>query len=393
MSPTVGFTSSNWSWGPNGKTQRCMGASLYYRGGLAAAQFAARGMGGWVAERCRSRPDGAMELYGQDREWHTPDVVWTELIGCTDEDLEATHRARAAGQVVVGDLDDDVWQVPNTNDASSLWGYAKERGRFQRSQLYLRQLAACDAVICSTEDLCYKAGRLGPPVYLIRNAIDCSFITPHDPAGLPVSWIGSTPWRANDLRILRTARLSQWLDEHGQTFYHGGHMEPPPINEVQRAAGATGYRHWSTLTEQTGLRLDQVTTLPNVPFAEYPRLWDGVGVSLIPLEDVPFNRAKSWLKGLESCAAGVPIIVSKGFKEYEALAEEGAVLWFARSERPKQWLQLLDGLIEDDPRQGDGQINRLIAERNDITHRWIEWKAVLEDVCGYRLDVSDTSVS
>ena len=129
---------------------------------------------------------------------------------------------------------------PRTNDAHSLWGYSKTRGRFKRHQLYLEQLAACDAVITSTEDLAYKAGRLGPPVYLIRNAVDCSFITPHDPAGLPVSWIGSTPWRANDLRILRTAGLSWWLDEHGQTFYHGGAMVPPPITETEKAAGATG---------------------------------------------------------------------------------------------------------------------------------------------------------
>ena len=119
--PTVGFASSNWSWGPDGKRTRCMGASLYYRGGLAAAYFQAAGLGGWVGERFRSRPDGTGEVYGQDREWHAPDVLWTELIGCTADDLEATHRARAAGQIVVGDLDDDVWQVPNTNDAHSLW--------------------------------------------------------------------------------------------------------------------------------------------------------------------------------------------------------------------------------------------------------------------------------
>ena len=82
-----------------------------------------------------------------------------------------------------------------------------------------------------------------------------------------------------------------------------------------------------------------MTTLPNVPFAEYPRLWDGVGVSLIPLEDVPFNRAKSWLKGLESCAAGVPDHRLAGFKEYEALAEEGAHGPFRPLvDGPREWL-------------------------------------------------------
>jgi len=118
---TVGFVSSNWSWGEEGRTVRCMGASCYYRGGLAAGCFQAAGLGGWVGERMRSRPDGTLELYGQDHGWHAPDIVWTELIGCTREDLEATRRAVAAGQVVLGDLDDDIWQIPRTNDAYKVW--------------------------------------------------------------------------------------------------------------------------------------------------------------------------------------------------------------------------------------------------------------------------------
>lgn len=376
---TVGFASSNWTWGDHGRTQRCIGASLYYRGALAAAQFAGRGMGGWVGERFRSRPDGTGEVYGQDREWHAPDVLWTELIGCTQEDLEATHRARANGQVVIGDLDDDVWQIPRTNDAHRVWA-SDDR------PLYLQQLSACDAVITSTEDLAYKAQRLGPPVYLIRNAIDSTFITPHDPASKQVAWIGSTPWRANDLRILRAAGLSWWLDEHGQILYHGGHMVPPPVTDLHRAVHPDAqWRKSASLAEQAGLRYDQVETRPNVPFARYPWLWEPVGVSLIPLEDVAFNRAKSWLKGLESCAAGVPIIASAGFKEYEALREAGADIRFARSDRPAEWLDHLDVLMDEDERQMAGFVNSRVAKEHDITVKWLEWKGVFEDVLGASL--------
>lgn len=394
--PTVGFTSSNWTWGEDGTRTRCMGASLYYRGGLAAAYFRAAGLGGWVAERGRSTRSGAMEVLGQDHEWHTPDVVWTELIGATEEDVEVTRRARAAGQVVVGDLDDDVWAVPRTNEAHTMWdARGRDRVHFTRTQGYFAQLAACDAIIASTEDLARKAARrikhpdgTVPRVYLIRNAIDPGFISAHDPAGLPISWIGSTPWRANDLRILRTAGLSRWLDDHGQRLYHGGHMQPPEVTEHQRRVLGPGvfYRTPETLAEQAGLRDDQVTTRPNVAFRNYPTLWHRVGVSLIPLEDCDFNHAKSWLKGLESCAAGVPMIVSAGFAEYEALAAEGAFIRFARSDRPREWLGWLEELSDDVVRRHVGVINRAVAERHSMANRWLEWKAVLEDVAGIRLD-------
>ena len=384
---TVGFTSSNWTWtGTPTRThplgnRRAMGASLYYRGGMAAAHFAARGMGGWVAERCRTNRDGAMELLAMDGSgWHAPDVVWTEFIGCTPEDLEATRRGRAAGQVVVGDLDDDVWQVPKTNDAHAIWDNPYDR------PLYWDQLAECDAVITSTIDLAHKArARLKRPVYLIRNAVDTTWLTPHDPCGLPIAWIGSTPWRANDLALLRAAGLSRWLADRDQVIYHGGHMQPPAVPEYARAIGArhAHYGSYPTLAAQAGLDPDQVVTAPNVPLIEYPGLWHRVGVSLIPLEDCAFNRAKSWLKGLESCAAGVPIIVSAGFSEYEALRdEEGAAILVARSDKPRQWLECLEMCESDEARRTASRINLAVARRNDISRRWAEWLAVLNDVAG-----------
>jgi len=353
-----------------------VGASLYYRGALAAAYVAQAGFGGWVAERCRSRKDGTMEIYGQDHRWHAPDVVWTEFLGCTQEDLDATRRARANGQVIVGDLDDDVWQVPKTNDAHAIWSDRTSR------PLYFEQLAACNGVICSTIDLCYKALRLGPPVFLIRNAIDTSWITAHDPAGLPVSWIGSTPWRANDLRLLRAAGLSQWLDDHGQRFYHGGEMVPPEVPAIARAiTPRAAWAEYPSLADQAGLHGDQVVAKPNVPFAEYPGLWHDVGVSLVPLEDVAFNRAKSWLKGLESAAAGVPVVASAGFPEYNDLRDEvGVVVRTFRNARPKELLVHLDELLDPDLRREEGAANRRAAERYDIRHKWTEWLAVLDQI-------------
>jgi hypothetical protein len=127
---------------------------------------------------------------------------------------------------------------------------------------------------------------------------------------------------------------------------------------------------------------DQVTTRPNVPFKDYPGLWDDVGVSLVPLEDVAFNHGKSWLKSLESCASGVPYIVSAGFTEQDALIAEGTCGRTARSDRPREWLDHLDQLRDPHVRREEGRRNRLVAEANDVSKRWLEWLAVIEDVAG-----------
>ena len=57
-----------------------------------------------------------------------------------------------------------------------------------------------------------------------------------------------------------------------------------------------------------------------------------LGVGLVPLLDSAFNRAKSWLKGLEYAALGVPFVASPT-PEYVKLAGLGA------------------GLLADDPFQ------------------------------------------
>ena len=360
-----------------------MGASLYYRGALAAAQFRARNLGGWVAERYRTTASGAMELLDIDtHDWHSPDLVWHDLLfNAWDEDLDAIRRARSAGQVVVADVDDDYWAIPHRNAAKAKWTpevIAK----------YEQQLSACDAIIVSSEALAYRVARFGPPVYLIRNAVDTRWLPQHDPARKQVAWIGSTPWRANDLGLLRAAGLDQWLATHQQVAYHGGAMDPP---EVPRGTldvfGGARFEHPPNFGDLTGVDPSRVDTRPNVTFAQYPSLWEPVGVSLVPLEGVPYNRAKSWLKGLESCAAGVPVIASAGFTEYEALEAQGAVIRWARPHKPADWTRHLTELCDDQLRREEGRRNRIVAENCDITNRWLEWLAVFQDVAKRRIEL------
>jgi hypothetical protein len=397
VSFTVGFYSSIWTRARDNKSH-LMGASMYYRGGLVAPAFKAAGMGGWCSASHKMNRDGSVAINTMDHEYQTPDVLWTQLLFGPDY-IEMTRRARAAGQVVVADVDDDYWAVPKSNAAAHKWATAAQRDQ------YFDQLAACDAIIVSSDTLGYKASRLGPPVYELRNMVDCQWIQPHDPWGtedtpLPVAWVGSTPWRAAaDLRLLAAAGLSGWLRDHGEKALHCGHIGLTAYEkEWARSVGGQFADLPPTFAGHARLGFDQVETRPHVPFINYPALWDRVGVSLVPLENHSFNRSKSWLKGLESCAAGVPFICSwlpdpsihRGFPEYEALIAEGARGRTFRNDRPTELLDHLDDLNDPVVRRREGAINREVALRNDVRVRWVEWANVLAEVVGRRLPALST---
>jgi hypothetical protein len=382
---TVGFASSNWvRIKVDGLDERAIGASLYYRGALVANELRARGFGGWIGSVWRPNADGSIEVMDHvDGTWHTPDVLWCQQWFAT-ELVEQTRRARASGQVVVCDIDDHYWSMPETNEAHKIWARQPEQIS------YFEHMAACDAIITSTETLAYRASRLGPPVFLARNPVDSQWLTPHDPSDGQVGWIGSTPWRAHDLELFRDAKLDHWLKRRGQRFYHGGAMVPPELTPAQRAVGAR-YRPFPSLSHLSGIDPSLVDEAPNVPFVDYPHLWDRVGVSLVPLEPVAFNRGKSWLKSLESCAVGVPYIVSAGFTEQDALIEEGSRgrTW----SKPRELLDHLDALMDPVVRRSEGADNRRVAERNDVRLRFVEWLAVFDQLVATRAGLEDVSFS
>jgi glycosyltransferase involved in cell wall biosynthesis len=96
-------------------------------------------------------------------------------------------------------------------------------------------------------------------------------------------------------------------------------------------------------------------------------------VGLVPLLDSPFNRAKSWLKGIEYASLGVPFIASP-LPEYRKLAEMGAGVL---ADTPQEWYEALTHLLADrDHRQTIADFAKDAVR--DLTyeahaHRW--WHA------------------
>lgn len=350
-----------------GKKQISCGGTWNQRGVMPLTELGQHG--DWetvLSWQFRTLPDGHVELMQRDGTWVAPDI-WTSQRWMSRDAKEQFLRARAAGIKVVAELDDDFWSLGKTNVAFHTTD-PKNNPDFNRDH-YWESLKVCDAITVSTEALRKRVERLGVPTFVLRNAIDITIWPQNDPGDEErwISWLGGIQWRSHDLAQLKCAGLPAWLRSHELGMYHGGNSQVPGVPKFY---------------EQIGID-PTVTPCPMAdlcPIWEYPKLWLPVSISLIPLEKVHFNLAKSWLKSLESCAVGVPYIVSAGFHEQNLLIAEGTAGRVARNDKPRQWLEHLEDLIDPELRRKEGAINRAIAEKHDIRIKWTEWDAAYKEI-------------
>jgi hypothetical protein len=106
-----------------------------------------------------------------------------------------------------------------------------------------------------------------------------------------------------------------------------------------------------------------VSTLPMVAPEHYPSLFV-FDVGIAPLSAVPFNQAKSAIKGLEYAAAGIPFVASP-LDAYRALHAEGIGL-LARKRR--HWRPLLEQLRDPTFRADEAAKNRELVKRFDVAY-------------------------
>jgi glycosyltransferase involved in cell wall biosynthesis len=119
---------------------------------------------------------------------------------------------------------------------------------------------------------------------------------------------------------------------------------------------------------------DPVEATGWIPLGDYYREVSSLSAGVVPLADSAFNRAKSWLKGLEYAALGVPFVATPS-PEYVRLQNEAGAGLLA--DKPKRWRSLLRKLFDDESMRWelaaharDGVRNRLTIEAN--AWRWDE---------------------
>lgn len=202
-------------------------------------------------------------------------------------------QAKANGQILVNDVDDWYWGLSPANRAFA--ASHPKQNPVENITFYKGIIGKSDVVTVSTP---YLAERLRQwvrcPIEILPNTVDLTKFQPRPPtdATVPlVGWVGSTAHRSGDLNEVRGVLNTMF--EKGKIRLH--HSGDHPNHESFAAA--------------IGTHPKIVSTLPLLPPADYPKAFV-FDVGIVPLTNMPFNRAKSGIKGLEYAASGIPFVAS-----------------------------------------------------------------------------------
>jgi hypothetical protein len=357
--PTIGYLTSDWAWGTNPLQPN---GCAWYRCKLPADElikhgwFAALGFPGFNPKR------GFGMVIENERAVHGWDIIVFKLLMQRDV-LEAMPLAQKMGQKLVVDIDDWFDGLAETNRAYKTTD--PKNNPDNNREIYAQIIMQADAVITSTPFLFDYYAKKRDNVFLVRNGIDLPRWKKRIPKmnhRLKVGWVGATHWRSQDLEQL-SGFLGDYLADRKLYFHHSGHHEHAP--RANRQLGVP----------------DRISrTMPMTPILGYPRLFDPIDIGIIPLNNIPFNHAKSFIKGLEYAAAGVPFVSSYS-PEYQYLADSG----IGRiAHTPDDWVYHLDELKVTSIRKDEIEHNIEMLEQFSMEKRGADWnetfKVILEKI-------------
>lgn len=367
----IGFATNDWNPGmKDADGHPVIGGAGHYRCRLPAKYLQALGFETVVGRLVGRKSFARLSVKTWDETLHDDlDLIVLQRYQLA-ELVDYVPAAVAAGQVVVQDVDDWFWGLDPKN--SAFRGSHPGTNPDSNVNHYRAILAASSAVTVSTpylaERLRARAGM--PPVHVVRNAVETSAFAqvaadnlarhenPDQARRARVGWIGATSWRSGDLETLRGI-LGPFLARNDLAFYHGGHHAAVGVEKADDLLGL------DPLTE--------VETRPMAPIEEYPDLFAGLDVGLVPLRDAPFNRAKSWIKGLEYAAAAVPFVAAD-LPEYHDLRATWGIGSTAR--RPRDWAGRLAPLLDPEERARVAVSNlEAVRAHHDVEARARDWAA------------------
>lgn len=258
-----------------------------------------------------------------------PDIIYSQRL--MHKGLaEAYKMGRNAGQIIVCDVDDWYWGLSPQN-AAFLASHPKHND-IENTTAYKESLAAASYLTVSTPFL-YEKVSWGPNVQrtLLPNYIEVSRFNPvaHTDTDCPeVGWAGSTSHRSGDIEQL-SGVLAPMSTAGKIKIVHAGHWEGSP-----------------TYASKLGVPDEMIfRTEPRAGHNDYPKILT-FEVGVVPLRNIPFNEAKSDIKGLEYAASGIPFVASK-LPSYSTLHSDWSALGkagFFIAKNPQQWVSFLDKL-------------------------------------------------
>lgn len=182
-----------------------------------------------------------------------------------------------------------------------------------------RACGRADLVTCSTPALAARHGGRGHAAILPNCVPESLLATPRDHDDRTVGWSGYTTFHPRDLTVTR-----------------GG--VAAAIKETETRMLVVGSGH--DVKKEMGLANEPDVDGP-YPLDEYPQGISKFTVGIVPLLGSKFNEAKSYLKGMEYAAVGVPFVASPT-SEYQRLSMQGiGLLAEPKSKAWKKQVKLL----------------------------------------------------
>jgi hypothetical protein len=248
------------------------------------------------------------------------------------------HTMQSKGQTVAVDIDDFHFDLHEENIAHAATNpHTNPTNNRMWYEIGIRQ---ADFITVSTGFLADFYGRRCRDVRLVRNTVETDRFTPVEQTDNPTfGWIGGTLWRSGDIELLRDW-LPAFVKQHNVPVRHAGHIPGDPRHFAVRAG------------------LQRVDTTPMQTISNVPNMMT-FHVGLVPLVRNSFNEAKSYLKGLEYAAAGIPFIATPT-EEYRLLAASG-VGRLASS--PDEWMDHATALLDPSTRIAEAARNRAIVKQ------------------------------
>jgi hypothetical protein len=228
------------------------------------------------------------------------------------------EQIQAQGVAVVVDVDDDLMTVHPQNAA-----YALHAGLIT-PEVNARYTARCcgiaDLVTVSTPALAERYGAHGR-VVVLPNCVPAAMLDyPRHSDGHTIGWPGRIASHPGDLEVTRGG-VGEALEDDWR------------FHVIGEAAG---------VKDALGLPQEPSETPWIASVEDYHRELGCLDVGIVPLAPSTFNESKSFLKGIELAAAGVPFVASPR-PEYEALG-----LGILAGDRSRNWRSAVRDLARDE---------------------------------------------
>lgn len=253
-------------------------------------------------------------------------------------------------QIFINDVDDWYWELDKNNQAYELTH--PNHNKTENIDFYKQIIQLGNAVTVSTPYIAEKIKNefKCKNVHIVENCVTTLDFRQryHRQRKMKVGWVGSTSHRSGDLEILNGI-LSNPLWK----LHHSGHNSSA-----------------SYFADKVGVDRSSVTLSPMHHPQNYARLSFEFDCGIAPLNDVPFNHAKSWIKPIEYSAANLPVVMSD-LPEYRRLHEEYGIGFIAKTK--DDWVNYLTEMTNQEARAKEAKRNRQLVEALNVKVMAEKW--------------------